>query len=57
MEKIRKSIDLPDNVLAKLEMEAVKNRLSIKVYLEKVLTDSVQHKPSPQEVCNAFNKS
>jgi hypothetical protein len=56
MELKRKSIDLPDNILAKLELEAVKNRLSIKVYLEKVLTDSVQDKPSPQEVCNAYNK-
>jgi len=56
MDKIRKSIDLPDDVLAKLELEALKNRLSIKVYLEKVLTDSVAKKPSPQELCNAFNK-
>ncbi len=44
MDKVRKSIDLPDNVLAKLEMEAVKARLSIKKYLEKVLLDSVEEK-------------
>ena len=54
--KIRKSIDIPEKELKKLQIQAVFKGVSLKVFLESIIIDSVVKHKSIEVIANEYNK-
>lgn len=53
---VRKSVDIPQDLLKKLQIRAVLEGVSIKSYLESLIIEAAKNNVSSEKNVNKFNK-